>query len=141
MFPPVPKKGMVRLLKRALFNARQHVKRAFLARDGKQKGHLACYEGTFKHRSFNLTLIICSLYYKFAFQLKLFFPQFPYFRIHFWQWLEIRARIPSQYRLKIRALIPSQYRLKIRLCTISISYRYWLVVRPYFIVYLMILYN
>ena len=46
-----------------------------------------------------------------------------------WQWLEIRARIPSQYRLKIRARIPSQYRLKIRLCTISLSYRYWLVVR------------
>ena len=43
--------------------------------------------------------------------------------------LKIRARIPSQYRLKIRARIPSQYRLKIRFCTINLSYRDWLVVR------------
>ena len=39
VFPLVSKKGMVRLLKRALFNARQHVTRALSARDGKQKGH------------------------------------------------------------------------------------------------------
>ena len=39
VFPPVPKKGMVRLLKRALFNARQHVKRALLARDWGMQGH------------------------------------------------------------------------------------------------------
>ena len=67
MFPPVSKKGMVRLLKRALFNARQRVKRALLVRDDKQrvtfiKWPISCYEGTFKHRSLNLTLNIISLF-------------------------------------------------------------------------------
>ena len=37
VFPPVPKKGMVRLLKKGTFNARQHVKRALLAPDDKQR--------------------------------------------------------------------------------------------------------
>ena len=38
VFPPVPKKGMVRLLKKGTLNARQHVKRALLACDDKQRG-------------------------------------------------------------------------------------------------------
>ena len=40
-----------------------------------------------------------------------------------WQWLQIRARIPSQYRLKIRARYPSQYRLKIQAVRLAFPIR------------------
>ena len=77
--------------KRALFNARQHVKRTLSARDGKQKCTFLKVAHWHARRAHLCTVIKFNTYYifstifKFTFQLKLFFPQFPYFKIHFYQ--------------------------------------------------------